>query len=263
MNNLTINNFHMASQILQQYRDLTARGNKLFYYSYAKLDCKIQAILKAEGLELSESNVLTNNDNLTVDISYDEIKELFNIEKLQKRDMNKMIKDITEKSHITIATEDKSKTKIIFIYKSICIDSNERKISFEFNENVLELFEYIRVQGNSFVDIKFDEIIALNTKYEINLYLYCLTILRGNKGNVSMSIDNLREILAGKDNFSNDLNFLTRFINRPSQLITNNENINMSIYHNKINKNTINLKVERKKEEEKKISEKRKEKEPF
>lgn len=240
MDKVTINNLHMLSNLLQQYRDLSVNGSKFFYYSYAKLDIKLQSMLKATETNYSEVEELSCINDLVVNISYDELKALTNRKRMDKRDIKNMIKDIKNNSSFTM--EYDGKIKIMFIYDTILIDTEERRVTVIFNSNVIRLFESIR--ENPYVEINFNDILELDTKYQINLYLYLLTILRGKSGNIQISIEKLRDILARHSSVDNN-NFVHRFVMKPAKEINNKENVLISTNLNRQGKN-IHIKVERK-----------------
>ena len=241
MDKVTINNLHMLSKLLQQYRDLSINGSKFFYYRYAKLDIKLQSMLKATKTNYDEVEELSCINDLVVNISYDELKTLTNRKRMDKRDIKNMIKDIKNNSSFTM--EYDGKIKIMFIYDTILIDTEERRVTVICNSNVIRLFKSIR--ENPYVEINFNDILELDTKYQINLYLYLLTILRGKSGNIQISIEKLRDILARHSSVDNN-NFVHRFVTKPAKEINNKENISIATNLNRQGKN-IHIKVERKK----------------
>lgn len=265
MNRQDLNNIHMIKEVLKQYRDLNLNSNKIFYYSYARLDIKLQALIAQEGLspkyltENGDIDAIMEKSDLTVAISIDEIKKLTGRDRIERRDLNRIADNLSKNAWISLENDDKK--EVVFLYSKIFINFTDKRIEITFNKHGIELFEMIR--NNPYVNIDFNEIMNLETKYQMNLYLYALTVLRGNKGNIQISIDNMKDILSGETSKINDYNFIRRFLTVPSEEINSNNNLNINIYATK-NKNNINLLVEKKKkEEEKKSSVKRKEEEPF
>lgn len=230
MNELKINNLHMLTQVLKQYRELTLNSNKFFYYSYGKLDVKLQSVLKVSGQSYQEIEFTTCS--LIVKVDFEELKKLFDCNRIQKRDLNNIVKNI--KSNSSISLECDGKTDIVFIYDRISIDSKEKVIEIEFNDHAIELFSAIRELP--FSNIDFEDIINLKTKYQINLYLYAITLLRGKKGKVVISKEKIRDILC-KDSTIDDYNFIHRFIKKPSVEITKNSNVKLNILASRKNNN--------------------------
>lgn len=210
-------------EILQQYKSLNVNGSKFFYYSYGKLDMKIQAILKENDKTYEEVQDMDCLD-LSINISYDEIKSLTKRNRIERRDIDNIIKDIKNNSMITL--EDEDKIKLVSIYDCITIDKKSKRVIVEFNKNAVLLFQGIRQYAYSNID--FNDIVNLKNVYEVNLYLYAITILRGSKGVVNIKIDTLREILAS-DSKIDDYHFVSRFVNKPARSITNNEDIKLTI----------------------------------
>lgn len=240
MNKINLNNIHMLSEILQQYRNLNLNSNKFFYYSYGKLDIKLQAIVKDNNVSIEEVEDLSCIEDLEVNVSFEELAELLKREKMYKRDFNNLIKSIRENSSFMVTTEEGE--EIFFIYEHLTIDKINKRIVVEFNQQAIRLFQIIRV--NQFCNIDFSDIMNIKSKHQMNLYLYCLTVLRGNKGSIKIAIEKLRGILAG-ETLIDDYNFVYRFINKPSKEITENKDINLSIKANREGKNMV-LNVERK-----------------
>jgi len=233
MKELAINNIRMLSEILQQYRKINLSGNKFFYYSYAKLDIKLQSIIRERHLEIEDICEHTfEDDELTVNIEYDEILALLQRDRMVSRDYSRLINSIKDNSSFIL--KEGNITSLIFLYSMVKVDRDKRKITVEFNKNAVKLFQMIR--ENSFVNINFDEIMNIETKYQMNLYLYCLTLLRGNSGKIRISIDKLYDILAG-DNALNDAVFMHRFITTPSKELNNNKKVNLLINCGRENNN--------------------------
>jgi len=197
-------------------------------------------MLKATETNYDEVEELSCINDLVVNISYDELKTLTNRKRMDKRDIKNMIKDIKNNSSFTM--EHDGKIKIMFIYDTILIDTEERRVTVIFNSNVIRLFKSIR--ENPYVEINFNDILELDTKYQINLYLYLLTILRGKSGNIQISIEKLRDVLARHSSVDNN-NFVHRFVMKPAREINNKENVSISTNLNRQGKN-IHIKVERK-----------------
>lgn len=241
-NNLKANDLNVMSQVFQQYRDLRLNGSKFFYYSYARLDMKLQRLEKdSYGKDIRE--VLQDGmADLKVRVHFDEIKELLQVDRLQRRDLDNMKKDLIANSHFEIVTNEI--TDIFFIYERITINSKEKYIDVFFNDYAIILHDI--TNGNPFTKIIFDDIIQLSTKYQMNLYTYAMTVLRKGGGIITRNIDDLREILANGNN-SNDYVFVNRFITTPAKEITSNNNIGIRI---KVQKkgNNIQIAVNNKKE---------------
>lgn len=224
---LKVNDLNMVSQVLQQYRDISINSNKLFFYAYGKLDVKLQAIEKdshnVEVRDLVETEVV----DLKVRINHSELRELFNREEIRKRDIDIILKYLTDNAFIKLYDKENEREEIIFIYDRIRVEGRSQYIEVFFNESAITLFENIRRQ--SYAKINFHDVVHLSTKYQMNLYLYALTILRGNSGVITMNKENLRYILS-PDSIIDDNSFIHRFIMVPSKKITNNDNISISVY---------------------------------
>ncbi|RDY22407.1 replication initiation protein [Romboutsia maritimum] len=228
MNKINLKNINMLRQVLQQYRELTFNSNKFFYYSYGKLDIKIQAILKSSNKTYEDiEDLISIDDLLNISISFDELTILFGCKRIETKTLNNIIKNISNNSSMIINNEFEDETYILFVYKGVTIDRKNKSIHIEFNDDAIRLFENIRTMP--FCRIDFEDILNLENKYQMNLYLYALTILRGSEGVITMKIENLRNIL-GENSVIDDYNFINRFITKPAKEITENNNINLDIH---------------------------------
>ena len=239
MKSMRVKDLQMATEVLQQYRDLSVKGHKFFHYTYGLLDIKLQSIEK-NIFEDIKSELSKGAFDLNVRVKYEELKELFQIQRVKKRDIDSLLKNIEENSTITLSG-DGIITKL-FIYKRITVNTKEQYMEVEFNEDAISLFELIRLPP--YTRINFNDIVAIDTKYQMNMYLYAMTILRSGGGIVTISIEHLKEILA-KDNVLDNNNFVHRFVIKPSDEITNNKDISINIVATR-RKNNIIISVHRK-----------------
>lgn len=241
MDNIKVNQLNMATQVLKQYRDLSLKSNKVFHYSYGRLDIKLQSIIKDNEVPLPE--VLDGEVvDLTVRLTYPEIKSLLGINRVRLRELETIVNNLEENS--TFVLEYDNTITRFFLYKRITIHTKDKYIEVEFNENAVTFFELLRVLPYS--RLEFEEIVLLETKYQMNLYLYAITILRGYRGVLSINIENLRDILAKESTIDNN-NFYHRFVSKPAKEINNLQGINLEIQTQREGSN-VNIIVNKNKE---------------
>jgi len=238
MKELTVNNLRMVKQIMQQYRDLSLNGNKFFYYSYGKLDMKIQSILKEKEISNEDAEQVEMFVPLSINIDYEELKTLLGVDRIEKRTTNNLKKSIKENSTFNIYVEEDgvSEDRTMFIYDEIIFDNYNRKVMVDFNSKVIDLF--IAIRNLPYANIIFTDMLHVENKYQINLYLYAITLLRGNKGSIQISVENIRSIL-GDESQIDDYNFITRFVNKPANEITVNKEISIDINTSRVGDNIL------------------------
>jgi len=224
MKELNIGNLRMIKQVMQQYRDLTLNGNKFFYYSYAKLDVKIQSVLKKRKEKYQDAEFVEVVMPLEITIDYTELKKLLKVKRIENELIDSIITNVSRNSSFVIRTE--KETTLLFIYESIVFNSLNKNVRVKFTEDATNLF--VKIREMPYSNIVFSDILNIKNKYQINFYLYAISILRGNAGKLRISIENIRKIL-GNYSQIDDYNFVHRFINKPAKEITENKDIKLKI----------------------------------
>ena len=224
-----MNNFKMLTEVVQQYKNLTSKSEKFFYYAYGKMDIKIQAIkkelhLEDANLEDMQYKMFIENELNSIYVNYEEIQEVLKMNRINTTTLKGLETQLRKDSSIVVETEE-GKRKTIFIYKSLEFDSKNKRIEVTFNEQVLLLFQQIRTQPYCNIIIK--DLANLKDSYELKLYLYMLPMLRGNKGYVTKDIEEIRVSISNSD--IDDYNFYSRFIKKPSDRINKNKELTYGI----------------------------------
>lgn len=192
-----IERVQVPKRILKEYKRLDVSGLKLYYYFIGK----VQTI----GLAFKRNNE-TMQDFEEIGIYYNEIKITYNELKVYLRlcrvDKGTLYNPITQINDLGLFGD---------------ITLGKKDVIIEFNEKIFELLNEVDcVSSNNEIDLR--ELSKLKDKYSINLYLYCLTILRlkngKGEGSIQISIDKLKKVLTNGHCNSNDINFYKAFITR-------------------------------------------------
>lgn len=231
----------MDNDILKQFKNLTAKDEKLFYYAFGKLQSRAIAIKReiqknkfANGNKLGfdTSNIDVDIDEigvvseLEVNVSYDEIKILNGIERVDKRNF-KTINEKLLKDAWCIWIEEGNNYTGTALYEKIVFNNDKRRIEVLFTESAAKLLTIIDdkvTKGEDgkclggFAKISIKNICPLKKTYDLKFYLYALTILRGNKGYITIGMDVLRGML-GPDAKIEDKMFYQRYIKNPAKAI--------------------------------------------
>lgn len=220
-----INNFRIRKEIIKQFKDLDFKSNRIFFSAYGKLFKKIQAILKEKKLSLKDvsfEELLDLEYDLEISFSHDELKELMKSNRARRETIENLI-DVLIKLNLKITDIEEDKVLVSTIFNSIVDYRKEKRVYFEFNENILKIL--YALQAGEFINVEYDKLIELNDNYQLNFYLYCLTIIRENgNGIITKKLNDLRNELAGAFNYEDRL-FYSRFINIPAKEINKNIDI--------------------------------------
>lgn len=238
-----INNFRIRTEIIKQFKDLDIKSNRIFFSAYGKLFKKIQAILKEKKLSLKDvsfEELLDLEYDLEISFSHDEIKELMKNNRLQKPTIENLI-DRLIRLHLKVTDIEEDKVIVSTIFNNIVDDRKNKRIYFEFNESILKIL--YALQAGEFINIEYGKLIELKDNYQLNFYLYCLTIIRENgSGIVTRKLNDLRNELAGAFNYEDRL-FYSRFINIPAKEINNMDIFGLDIKVKRLSENiTISVK---------------------
>ena len=164
-----------------------------------------------------EDVLITQNH---IKITFKEIKDYLGIIRVDKKRLEKPIIQLNN----------------LNIFGDIKLDNNY--ITIEFDEKIFALLDEVNnIASNNEIDLI--ELSKLKDKYSINLYLYCLTILRlkedKGQGYIKISIDNLKDILCGGITSQADKMFFKRFIKDPAAKINKICSINIEVKRSKSN----------------------------
>jgi len=217
----------MITQVVQQYKNLTTKGEKFFYYAYGKIDMKIQAVnkqLEITDTEEMKETIFDESNVNSVTITYEELKEILDIKRVDAYTLKGLKTQIKNNSSIEM-TNECGDNEIIWIYNNVIFNSSKSKIEVHFNDKVIELFQQIRTMP--YCNILVKDLSSLKNSYQLKLYLYSLPILRGNNGHVTKDISELRESLS--ESTIDDYNFYSRFIKIPAENISKNKDLTFSI----------------------------------
>jgi len=211
-----INDLQISVDIVKQYKELTSKEEKLFYYAFGKMQHRVNAIHKACDTTKFEE-IDDKHDNM-VKVSYDEIKMLQDVKRVDSSNFNNISKQLLGKGYFTKKEEDG--LKIYFLYKSVSFNNKKRMVEVEFTEHARKLFDF--VLDSPFVNIQIEDLKKIKGTKELKLYLYCLSIWRKEKntGIIKMKIDKLKEILGGKES-QEDRKFYFYFISKPIKKLDN------------------------------------------
>jgi hypothetical protein len=208
--------FKMVSDVLKQFRDLTCKQNKLFYYAFAKFQIKILAIAKETECEFDE---MEDYHDFTVNIPYSEIAELSNVKRVDRNNFAD-IKNKLLSSASSIDYFDGDSVVTYMIYDNIRFDNVQRKIEVTFNDSVIKLLKDSTTLP--YTNVLISDLQKIKGTKELNLFLYSLTIYRekNKSGVVTMNINNLRNILSDNSQCEDKL-FYFRFISNPIKKLNN------------------------------------------
>lgn len=236
---LPLKDFRVLTDILMQYRNIVLSSEKIFLYCLGKMDTKIQ------GIEKNGKNIqdIIDKRELYCNVTYDELKEILGCERV-KRDVLRRFEDEFKKNCSIKLNNSDDAYDVIFILNKLKFFPSERRIEVHFHENVKVIFDCLKEM--SYQKITTEDLKNLKTKYQIKLFLYAKTIYRNNKNcGINVSIEKLKTILNENGNIA-DYNFISRFINKPSQEINSNNNLSLKI-DAKRKGNNINFHVTKKK----------------
>ena len=257
----------MDNDVLKQFKNLTAKDEKLFYYAFGKLQSRAIAIKKEIqknkslydyklGLDTSNADVDIDEigvvSELEVNVSYDEVKILNGIERVDKRNF-KTINEKLLKDAWCIWIEEGNNYTGTSLYEKIVFNNDKRRIEVLFTESAAKLLTTIdnKVSKNGeekclggFAKISINNICPLKKSYDLKFYLYALTILRGNKGCITIAMEGLRGIL-GPDTIIEDKMFYQRYIKNPAKAI-NDLNLDIKVETERKDKNVFIKVVKRK-----------------
>ena len=213
-----INTVQVPKRILKLYKNLDANGLKLFYYFIGKIQTLSLAIKNSSVNMMCFEDVLITQNHIK--ITFKEIKDYLGIVRADRKRLEKPIIQLNN----------------LNIFGDIKLDNNS--IIIEFDEDVFSLLNEVNnIASNNEIDLI--ELSKLKDKYSINLYLYCLTILRlkDNKGQgyIQISIDKIKDILCGGITSQADKMFFKRFIKDPAAKINKICNINIQVKRSKSN----------------------------
>lgn len=257
----------MDNDVLKQFKNLTTKEEKLFYYAFGKLQSRAVAIKKEIqrnkavnnkkfGIDSSSIDVDIEEigivSELEVNISYDEVKILNNINRVDKNNFRDIEKNLL-KDACTIGIWNDGNYTVISLYEKIIFNNDKRRIEVLFTESAAKLLTVIddKVSKDEegkclggFTTISINNICPLKKSYDLKFYLYALTILRGNKGCVTMGMDGLRGIL-GPDTIIEDKMFYQRYIKNPSKAI-NDLNLDIKVDTDRKGENVVIKVIKRK-----------------
>lgn len=215
-----IESVQVTKEYLRAYKPISINSIKLIYYAIAKAQCLAIGFRNSANGECSIREVIENSD---IEITYKELKEYLSISKVTYRNISKSIEELKEIGYLEEV--EINKNSIVPILSSEIIEM---------------IVDVDQVKANNRVDLSV--VRGFKKKYDINLYLYALTILRGNRGIITISIDNLKEILCGNETSQLDKMFYKRFVSDPKERInkqsdlliaTNREKDNIKLIVNK------------------------------
>jgi len=233
-------NFKILTQTIIQYKKMSLREERLFYYAYGKFQVKLFAISKQNKNENLDD--LEDYHNFEIKIDYDEIKLLQNIKRVDANNFKTVKKALMgENCSIDIMDNETNRITSIYIYEQIIFDNKYKQVLVTFTPSIIKLL--VKLQTEPYSDIFVKDIQSFKNTYEMKFYLYCLTIFRKqNKvGIITMKIENLRNILSDNTNIPLN-NFYSRFISKPSQDIQENNDLKYYVKAERINDNVrINI----------------------
>lgn len=238
---LDIKDFRIRKEIIKQFKDLNFKSNRIFFSAYAKLFKKIQAILKEKKLDLMNVSFEELQDleyDLKISFSHDEIKSMIQNNRVRKETIDNLMKKMI-KLNLTIT--DTSEDKIVYcnIFNEIVDNRKDKRIYFNFNESVLKIL--YGLQAGNFINVEYEKLLELEDNYQLNFYLYCLTIFRNQSdGHITKNINDLKNELAGAFNYEDRL-FYSRFISVPAKEI--NKNLELFGIEIKTFRNGDNIKI--------------------
>lgn len=225
----------MDNEVLKQFKDLTAKEEKLFYYAFGKLQSKALGI-KTSLYDINYESSMEDIgilDELQVSIDYEEIKILNNVNRVDRSNFRVLEKQlISNASYITLWDQINEEYQVISLYEKIIFNNKEKKVEVLFTESALELLVRIdKFAGNAEIEIR--DLCQIEKSGDLKLFLYALTILRKNKGMIRISFDKVREILNPKTTIEDKM-FYKRYIKDPVDRINK---LNLSIKINTLRDN--------------------------
>lgn len=217
-------NFVIYSDVLKQYKDLTCKEEKLFFYAYHKMYIKVKAIMKELKIESFDEFDFDKLDHW-IQIRYEDIKTLCKVKRVDNNNYKDIKKKLVEGSCSIDIEEDKG-IRTIFLYDEIYFNNEDKKVIVKFNKNIKHIF--ILCEKLGFTKVFIRDLIENKNSYDLKFYLYACTILRNGKGTLNISIDNIRKIINPKSNIP-DKNFYSRFIKQPADRINDNKELRIEI----------------------------------
>lgn len=212
-------NFRIYSEVLKQFKDLTCKEEKLFYYAYGRFFVRHSSI--AKNTEYDESGV--PDMNLTINISYDEIQCLCDVKRVDRNNFKNINNKLLGNSFIDII--DESKSRKISIYEEIIFDNVKRQVEVTFTESAVKLFKMID-EGFGYTNILIEDIKNIENTFDLKLYLYCMTMYRKREkiGIVSIGIDEVRDSI-NPNASCNDSSFYNRYVKEVCKRINSNNKL--------------------------------------
>ena len=230
-----MNDLQIKYDIIKQFKKLDAKEEKLFYYSFGKMEHKVRVIEKSKRESELIDHIENVSDGLTVNISYNEIKELENVKRVDRYTFEKVRDRLFGNATITVFDEEESIFKVYYVYNHIYFYNKERRIEVLFNREIVKVFENV-IDGKKspFVNIKVNDFKKIKGTRELKLYLYCLGIWRKetNSGVININIDKLRNII-GKTCNEDDTRFVYKYISIPINNLNNTKGLTKKISFNR------------------------------
>lgn len=211
-------NFKIYSQVLKQYKDLTCKEEKLFYYAYGKYFVKVMSIMKEKRIREFEEFDFEGFTDYQIDISYNEIKALANVKRVDKNNFIDIRMKLLDNTNAIAIIEEES-TEMMFLYRNVFFNNKERIVSVTFTKEIEKLFELCK---GEYTRILIEDLKKITKTYELKLYLYCSTIFREQKkcGIMKVKMVNLRKALNPAVE-GLDANFYSRYIKKPCDALKN------------------------------------------
>lgn len=213
-----IKDVKIKSELVQQFRDLTCKEEKLFYYAFGKFQVKLASIENQTDKEVSETEEL---HDYSVTVPYDDVKLLHGI----KRVDNSNFRAIQDKL-LSNAASFRIDNTVFYLFDSIKFSNERRMIDIKFNENIELLIG--NLFNESFVVLEIADAIKIKGNKEFKLFLLALSLLRGNKGFIKYKLATLREILEPNSKLDNTM-FFYRFVSKPAEKLNNIKGLNIKI----------------------------------
>lgn len=240
-----MNDFKIHSDVLTQYKKLTSKEEKLFYYAYGKFYMKLKAIMNKNEIDDYEDVDWGGMVDYSVNIDYDEIKCLCGVKRVDKNNFSEVEDKLIKGSSTVKIMDEKYNVKILFLYDEVYFDNDSRKVRIILHENIKRIMQYFK--NKKYTRVLVQDLNNIKKNYDLKLYLYSLTVYRekNKKGIIKMKLSEMRNILS-PDSKIPDNKFYTRFISDPCKRINNNQNLSMKVNCKREKDNIILSVVKRK-----------------
>lgn len=219
--------FLIPNVVVNQLNDLTAKEGKLFYYAYHKFRMKLMAYMRDYNMESIIDFDFSKLEH-SINIPYEEISILNKVDRVDEFNFRKVKKQlISDSCSIEIPTE--KGTDIIFFYKRITFDNEEKVVRVKFNQDIKDVFLYLS-KGGAFSRLYFSDFLEIKKDKTFVLYNFLTTIVRynkktkTNKGLINIRIEKLKNILVPNKKIDNN-GFYTRFVKSVIKEINGNDKL--------------------------------------